>query len=56
MNSDDILRQLSKLARDTNLNPQQKQVVEATITHLRKLGEYTLGLREDITDMTIPED
>lgn len=56
MNSDAILRQLNRLANDRQLTQQQRNIIHATIQHIRKQDDEMLTLKEDITDMTMPED
>jgi hypothetical protein len=55
MNSDAILRELNRLVNDRTLNTRQRSIVEQAVQHIRLQDDENHGLKDDITDMNIPQ-
>ncbi len=55
MNSDQILKELIRLESDRTLSHRARGVIRQTIQHIRQQDSEMLDLREDITDVIIPQ-
>ena len=55
MNSYEILKNLRRLVNDRGLSTRQREVARTAIQHIEKQDGEIQELREDITDVSIPE-
>jgi hypothetical protein len=56
MNSYEILKNLRRLVNDKSLGTRQREIARMATQHIEKQDNEILELREDITDVTIPEE
>ncbi len=56
MNSYEILKLLNRMVNDRNIEKKWHQIIRAAMQHIEFQDGEILELREDITDVTIPED
>ncbi len=55
MNSFEILKQLRRLLNNRNIDTRSRTIINLAIQHIILQDDEILELREDITDVSIPE-
>lgn len=55
MNSYEILKNLRRLENDRAIPHRQREIIRLAIQHIEKQDDEIIELREDITDVSIPE-
>ncbi len=55
MNSSTIMKLLNRLVNDPSLNASQLSIIHQVIQHVKIQDQEMLELKEDVTDVAIPE-
>jgi len=56
MNSHEILKRLNMMVNDRRIPSRTRQELRQVIVHIKLQGEELQTLKDDITDMTIPDE
>jgi hypothetical protein len=55
MNSYEILKNLRRLLNDRKIDQRSREIIQTAVNHIVLQDDEILELREDITDVSIPQ-